>query len=166
MKAARVPRFGLPSAIETDDLPRPEPEAKQLLVRVKAAGVGHWDARSLGQGAQRTVASYPSLRVVRNGRGSGSRSSGFKAGDEVYGATNEQFTGAYAEYALPFARTMALHRAASAPIVTVTAWQMLFDYAQLTGWAKSLMSVLRLKCCCWRLTPQQISGCEFQVDCL
>jgi NADPH:quinone reductase-like Zn-dependent oxidoreductase len=66
--------------------------------------------------------------------------SGFKAGDEVYGATNEQFTGAYAEYALPAARMMAQKpktlnfiEAASAPVVTVTAWQMLFDYAQVTA---------------------------------
>jgi hypothetical protein len=44
MKAARVLQFGPPSVIENDDLPRPEPAAGQLLVRVKAAGVGPWDA--------------------------------------------------------------------------------------------------------------------------
>ena len=44
MKAARVLRFGAPSVIENDELPRPEPAAGQLLVRVKAAGVGPWDA--------------------------------------------------------------------------------------------------------------------------
>jgi NADPH:quinone reductase-like Zn-dependent oxidoreductase len=66
--------------------------------------------------------------------------SGFKVGDEVYGATNEQFSGAYAEYAQPFAKMMArkpktlnFTEAASAPIVTVSAWQMLFDYARVTA---------------------------------
>jgi len=66
----------------------------------------------------------------------GTEVSGFKPGDEVYGATNEQLTGAYAEYALPSARmiaqkpkTLNFIQAASAPIGTVTAWQMLFDYA-------------------------------------
>src|SRR5213592_4347879 len=44
MKAARVLRFGRPNVITNDDLPQPEPSAGQLLVRVKAAGVGHWDA--------------------------------------------------------------------------------------------------------------------------
>jgi NADPH:quinone reductase-like Zn-dependent oxidoreductase len=44
MKAARVLQFGPPSVITIDDLPRPEPAAGQLLVRVKAAGVGHWGA--------------------------------------------------------------------------------------------------------------------------
>jgi len=33
--------------------------------------------------------------------------SGLTLGDEVYGATNQQFSGAYAEYALPSARMMA-----------------------------------------------------------
>ena len=44
MKAARILRFGPPSVITNDDLPRPEPATGQLLVRVKAAGVGNWDA--------------------------------------------------------------------------------------------------------------------------
>jgi len=71
--------------------------------------------------------------------GLGAEVSGFKTGDELYGATNEQLTGAYAEYALPSAKMMAKKpktlnfvEAASTPIVTVTAWQMLFDYAQVT----------------------------------
>jgi NADPH:quinone reductase-like Zn-dependent oxidoreductase len=62
--------------------------------------------------------------------------SGFRYGEEVYGATNERFTGAYSEYALPSAVMMApkpatldFIEAASAPVVAVTAWQMLFDYA-------------------------------------
>src|SRR5262249_61207372 len=73
-------------------------------------------------------------------QGIGADVSGFKHSDEVYGATNEQFSGAYAEYALPSARMMApkpktlsFTEAASAPIVTVTACQMLFEYAHVTA---------------------------------
>src|SRR5262249_459333 len=44
MNAARVLRFGPPSVITIENLPQPEPSAGQLLVRVKAAGVGDWDA--------------------------------------------------------------------------------------------------------------------------
>jgi len=44
MKAARVAQFGPPNVIMNDDLPRPEPTVGQLLVRVNAAGVGHWDS--------------------------------------------------------------------------------------------------------------------------
>ena len=44
MKAARIVRFGPPSVNTDDDLPQPKPAPGQLLVRVKAAGVGSWDA--------------------------------------------------------------------------------------------------------------------------
>ena len=43
MKAARILRFGPPNVITIEDVPRPEPGAGQLLVRVKAAGIGNWD---------------------------------------------------------------------------------------------------------------------------
>ncbi|MGE5324548.1 MAG: NADP-dependent oxidoreductase [Actinomycetota bacterium] len=139
MKAARVLRFGPPSVIENDDLPRPEPADGQLLVRVKAAGVGPWDAliregkSGLHQPLPLILGSELSGIVDAVGVGV----AGFGRGDEVYGATNEQFTGGYAEYALPLAKmvarkpkTLNFIQAASAPIVSVTAWQMLFDYAQ------------------------------------
>lgn len=141
MKAARVLRFGPPSVITYDDLPRPEPGAGQLLVRVKAAGVGNWDAL-IREGKVELEPLPLILGSELSGvvEGIGADVSGFKSGDEVYGATNEQFSGAYAEYALPWAKMMAQKpktlnfvEAASAPIVTVTAWQMLFDYAQVTA---------------------------------
>lgn len=44
MKAVRVFRYGPPTGMEIDDLSRPSPRRGQLLVRVKAAGVGNWDA--------------------------------------------------------------------------------------------------------------------------
>jgi len=141
MKAARVLRFGPPSVITNDDLPRPEPVAGQLLVHVKAAGVGNWDSliregKVKLQPLPLILGSELSGIVVAIG----ADVSGFKLADEVYGATNEQFSGAYAEYALSLARMMAQKpktlnfiEAASAPIVTVTAWQMLFDYAHVTA---------------------------------
>jgi len=126
--------------ISSDDVPRPEPGAGQLLVRVKAAGVGNWDAL-IREG---TVQLQP-LPLILGAELSGivedigADVSGFNVGDQVYGATNAQFTGAYAEYAVPLARMIApkpkslgFVEAASAPIVAVTAWQMLFDYARVT----------------------------------
>src|SRR5215475_1287818 len=141
MKAARVLRFGPPNVITNDDLPTPEPGAGQLLVRVKAAGVGHWDAL-IREGTVELQRLPLILGSELSGtiEGTGADVSGFKLGDEVYGATNEQFSGAYAEYAVPSARRMApkpttlsFIEAASAPIVTVTAWQMLFEYAHVTA---------------------------------
>jgi NADPH:quinone reductase-like Zn-dependent oxidoreductase len=141
MKAARVLRFGPPSVITNDDLPQPKPGAGQLLVRVKAAGVGPWDAL-FREGEVKLQPLPLILGSELSGivEAIGAEVSGVKTSDEVYGATNEQFTGAYAEYALPLAgrmapkpKTLNFIEAASAPIVTVTAWQMLFDYAHVTA---------------------------------
>ena len=113
-----------------------------MLVRVKAAGVGPWDAlvREGKSGLDQPLPLILGSELSGIVEAIGADVSGFKAGDEVYGATNEQFTGAYAEYALPAAgmiaqkpRTLNFIEAASAPVVTVTAWQMLFDYAHATA---------------------------------
>jgi NADPH:quinone reductase-like Zn-dependent oxidoreductase len=141
MKGARILRFGPPNVITNDDLPRPEPAAGQLLVRVKAAGVGNWDALvregKIPNEPLPLILGYELSGIVE---ATGAEVRGLKSGDEIYGATNEQLTGAYAEYALPLARMMAKKpktlnfiEAASAPVVTVTAWQMLFEYAQVTS---------------------------------
>ena len=141
MRAARILQFGPPDVIANADLPLPEPTAGQLLLHVKAAGVGNWDAlirkgKALRQPLPLVLGSELSGIV----EAIGAEVSGFKAGDEVYGATNEQFTGADAEYALAEAgmmaqkpKTLSFIEAASAPIVTVTAWQMLFEYAHVTA---------------------------------
>ena len=70
----------------------------------------------------------------------------FRVGDEVYGVTNEQFTGGYAEYALAAAgmiarkpKPLSFVEAASAPVVAVTAWQMLFEYARAVAGQKVLV---------------------------
>jgi NADPH:quinone reductase-like Zn-dependent oxidoreductase len=59
-------------------------------------------------------------------------------GDQVYGVTNSRFIGAYAEYAVATAAMVSKQpasltyiEAASVPIVAVTAWQALFDQADI-----------------------------------
>jgi len=91
MKAARVLRFGPPNVIINDDLPRPEPAAGQLLVRVKAAGVGNWDAL-IREGKIELQPLPLILGSELSGivEAIGAEVSGFKTGDEVYAATNEQ----------------------------------------------------------------------------
>lgn len=141
MKAIRVLQFGPPSVITNADLPRPEADSGQLLVRVKAAGVGNWDAL-IREGKVQLHPLPLTLGSELSGvvEGVGANVSGFNIGDEVYGATNEQYCGAYAEYALPSAKLMARKpstlnfiEAASVPIVTVTAWQILFEYARVSS---------------------------------
>jgi NADPH:quinone reductase-like Zn-dependent oxidoreductase len=147
MRAARIHQFGPPDVIVIDEIPHPIPGDGEILVRVAAAGVGPWDA--LFRAGKIVVKSPLPLILGSDLSGVienvGPVVSGFEAGDEVYGVTNPDFVGAYTEYALASAAMIARKplglshiEAASVPVVAVTAWQMLFDYAH----AKPGQSVL------------------------
>lgn len=140
MKAVRVHSFGPPKVISVEDVPEPEPGDGEVVVQVKCAGVGPWDAwiRSgksvLPQPLPLTLGS--DLSGVIHSIGVGVE--GLQTGDEVFGVTNERFTGAYAEYAAakaamiaPKPKSLNHAHAASVPVVAVTAWQMVFELAQL-----------------------------------
>jgi NADPH:quinone reductase-like Zn-dependent oxidoreductase len=139
MKAARIHEFGSPDVFRIDDVPPPTPNEGEILVRVAAAGVGPWDAlfreRKIVVNSPLPLILGSDLSGVVEATGPGATK--FRAGDEVYGMTNSQFCGAYAEYALASEmmiaqkpKSLSFVEAASAPVVAVTAWQMLFDYAQ------------------------------------
>ena len=137
MKAATMHNFGGPEVIVIEDGPAPVPTSGEVLVRVAAAGVGPWDAliregKSKVSPPPLTLGSDLSGVVEAVGLGI----TEFKNGDKVYGLTNSQFCGANAEYAIAIATMIAVKplgiteiEAASVPVVAVTAWQMLFDYA-------------------------------------
>ena len=109
MQAIRVHHFGDLDALVTEDVPRPSPGDGEVLLRVKAAGVGPWDARIksgrsvLPQPLPLTLGSDVSGLVERIGAGV----SQFGVGDAVFGATNARFTGGYAEYAVASASMLA-----------------------------------------------------------
>lgn len=139
MKAARIHKFGGPEVIVVEDVPRPIPGPNEIVVRVMAAGVGPWDA--LIRDGKSEVSPQPPLTLGSDLSGIveelGPGVSGFQKGDEIYGVTNPQFCGANAEFAIasaamvaPKPKLLSHIEAASAPVVAVTAWQMLFDYGQ------------------------------------
>jgi NADPH:quinone reductase-like Zn-dependent oxidoreductase len=140
MKAARIHKFGGPEVVVIDDLSRPNPGAGELLVRVRAAGVAPWDA-IIREGKSK-VSPQPPLTLGSDLSGIveevGPGVLDFRIGDDVYGVTNAQFCGANAEFADASAgmvakkpRSLSHLEAASVPVVAVTAWQMLFEYAHV-----------------------------------
>ncbi len=140
MKAVRVHRFGPPEVLIYEDVPRPAPGPGEVLVRVRAAGVGPWDAwiregKSVVNPPLPLVPGSDLSGVVES---VGARVDGLRAGDDVYGVTNPQFTGAYAEWAISSATMLARKprrlthvQAASVPVVAVTAQQMIREHAQV-----------------------------------
>lgn len=148
VKAVEISRYGPPNVIQLIDIDRPEPGKGQLRVRVKAAGVGPWDAliREGRSGVPQTLPLTLGSDIAGPVDALGPNISGFSIGDEVYGLTNEHFTGGYAEYTIASAASMARKprslsfiEAASVPVVAVTAWQMLFDYARAVPGQKVLI---------------------------
>jgi NADPH:quinone reductase-like Zn-dependent oxidoreductase len=140
MLAWRVHKFGPPEAMIFETVPRPDPGPGEVLVEVHAAGVGPWDGwiragkSALPQPLPLTLGSDLSGKVAAVGSGI----SDMSLGDQVFGVTNTQFLGAYAEYAVASAGMLAKKpsslsyaEAASVPVVAVTAWQGLFDHARL-----------------------------------
>jgi NADPH:quinone reductase-like Zn-dependent oxidoreductase len=140
MKAWRVHAFGPPEAMIFETVARPDPGPGEVLVRVHAAGVGPWDGwiragkSALPQPLPLTLGSDLSGEVAALG----SQTSGLAVGDQVFGVTNPQFVGAYAEYAVASAGMLAKKpssldyvEAASVPVIAVTAWQGLFEQAHL-----------------------------------
>jgi NADPH:quinone reductase-like Zn-dependent oxidoreductase len=140
MMAWRVHEYGPPDVMKFERIPRPDPGPGEILVKVEAVGVGPWDGwiragkSALPQPLPLTLGSDLAGEVVAVGPGV-SRPC---VGEQVYGVTNPQFVGAYAEYALASAAMIATKpvslsyiEAASVPVVAVTARQALFDHAQL-----------------------------------
>ena len=140
MQAIRIHQFGGVEALVAEDVPRPVPGEGEVLLCVKAAGVGPWDAliRSghsvLDQPLPLTLGSDVAGTVEAIGPGVPQ----FKPGDAVFGATNRRFTGGYAEYAVAGAGLIAnmpgrisFVEAASLPVVACTAWQMVFDHGEV-----------------------------------
>jgi NADPH:quinone reductase-like Zn-dependent oxidoreductase len=131
MIAVIVHQYGGPQELLLEETATPVPASGETLVRVDAAGVGPWDA------------------LIRTGRGGlpqslpvtpGSDIAGIveATGEPVFGVTNRSFTGGYAQYAAASQSSIARKpaslsfvEAASVPVVAATAWQMLFDRAEI-----------------------------------
>lgn len=140
MNAARVHSFGGPEAIAIERIPLPDCAADEVLVEVRAAGVGPWDAwvRSGHSVVPQPLPLTLGSDVAGQVRRVGAAVKDLQPGDLIYGATNARFTGGYAEFALCSAAMVAIMPqslsfvdAASAPVIAVTAWQLLFKAAKL-----------------------------------
>src|SRR6266436_177428 len=142
MKAIRIHNYGGPEVLKYEDAPRPKPQAGEVLVRVHAAGVNpiDWKVRE-GHMKDFWPHKFPLILgwdlsgvVEELGRGV----SRFKIGDEVYSIPDPTRNGAYADYIVVRESELALKpnslhhiRAAAVPLAVLTAWQALFDTAQL-----------------------------------
>src|SRR5437899_6153425 len=142
MKAIRIHNYGGPEILQYEGALRPKPQTGEVLVRVHAAGVNpiDWKVRE-GHMKDFWPHKFPlilgwDLSGVVEEFGIGV--SRFKIGDEVYSLPDPTRDGAYADYIVVRESELALKpkslhhpRAAAVPLAALTAWQSLFDTAQL-----------------------------------
>ncbi len=145
MKAVRIHQYGDGSTLQLEDVPIPTPQNDQVQVRVAAVSINpvEWKIRE-GMLAARMGNPFPFILgydVSGVVSAIGDEVTDFKVGDEVYGMVNFPLPGGgYAEYVTapadhlaPKPTSLSHVEAAALPLVTLTAWQALFEAAQLSA---------------------------------
>jgi NADPH:quinone reductase-like Zn-dependent oxidoreductase len=142
MKAVRIHTQGGPETLVYEDAPRPTPLTNEVLIRVRAASVNpvDWKIRD-GYGKEIFNHQMPLILgwdVAGTIEAVGPEVDKFKLGDPVYGYTSLLRDGAYAEFAIAKQEEIALKpasldfvEAAAVPVAALTAWQAMFDTANL-----------------------------------
>ena len=144
MKAVRIYAYGDPDVLTYEDTPVPTYNDDEVLLRVHAAGVNpvDWKTR-IGRGVAGNISGFPVILgwdvsgVVEQ---VGSHVTELNVGDAVYGMVSfPQIGGGYAEYTaapaahlVPKPASLDHIHAAAIPLAALTAWQVLFDTAELT----------------------------------
>ncbi|WAJ29532.1 NADP-dependent oxidoreductase [Antarcticirhabdus aurantiaca] len=142
MKALMLTRYGGPETMELRDVPRPEPKAGEVLVRVMAAGLNPVDYK-IREGKLRAVYRWR-LPVVMGGElagvvgACGEGVTEFAPGTRVFARMDKTAMGAFAEYAVVPAPLLArmpeslpFEAAAGVPLAGLTALQALRDELRL-----------------------------------
>jgi NADPH:quinone reductase-like Zn-dependent oxidoreductase len=125
-----------------ENVPQPQPGRGELLVRVYAAGVTRtellWYPTTHAKNGERRSRAIPGHEFSGVIAAVGEETVGFEIGQDVYGMNDWFSDGAIAEYCITQPTSVAQKppsvthvEAASVPIGALTAWQGLFDRAQL-----------------------------------
>ncbi|WP_026565546.1 zinc-dependent alcohol dehydrogenase family protein [Bacillus sp. UNC41MFS5] len=143
MKAQVIKRFGDPSVFEIAELPKPEAIPGHVVIQVKATSVNPIDTKVRDGAVPAVSPEFPAVLhgdvagvVIEVGEGI----TEFKVGDEVFGCAGgfKGTGGALAEYMLADVQLLALKprnvtmaQAAALPLVTITAWESLYNRANI-----------------------------------
>jgi NADPH:quinone reductase-like Zn-dependent oxidoreductase len=151
MQAACLLRRGGPESLACQDVPRPEPKTREVLIRVHAAGVTPteltwmptWTTR---EGTPRSFPVIPGHEFSGEVAALGAGVTDFAVGDLVYGmndwfgdGTQAEFCVAPATWVAPKPRTIGHEAAAITPISALTAWQGLIERCGITAGQRVLI---------------------------
>lgn len=145
MRAAAIDRFGGIEMLTLHELPIPEVEAGEILIRVESVGVGVWDLFEREGGFAKMMGLEPKFPYVLGSDGAGTIAavgegvSRFKKGDRVYGfGLANPKGGFYAQYivikaenASPIPANVPMDQAGAMPVDAMTALRGLDDTLKL-----------------------------------
>ncbi len=137
--AIRIHDYGDADQLKLEQIPQPEPQEGEVLVRVYAAGVNpvDWKLRAgwMKNFRPSTFPYVPGADLAGVVEKVGSGVTSFQPGQEVFGRSSQ---GSYTEYGIAPANALALKpkslsfdEAATIPVGATTAWQGLFDHGNL-----------------------------------
>jgi len=140
MKAIILNNYGTPDTLQLQDVPVPQINDDQVLVKIYAASINPIEWKIASGGMKQVFPTnfpwIPGSDFAGTVETVGKNVSSFKAGDEVYG--NVAMGGGYAGYVAASPQVIAkkpnvlsFTEAASVPVVAQTAWQELFTHANL-----------------------------------
>src|SRR5438093_5884891 len=140
MKAVVAHEYGAPDVLKVEEVPRPEPNEDEALVRVIASSVNPADPLTLSGKYAREFGTHlpliPGYDIAGIVEKTGANVTKLKVGDAVYGYPN--FGGGWADYvtvkefevaAKP--KSLNFVESAAVPMGALTAWQALVDTAHL-----------------------------------
>ncbi|GAB6898037.1 NADP-dependent oxidoreductase [Kineosporia succinea] len=151
MRTVRFHEYGEPTVLRLEDAPQPVPAAGQVRVRVAATSFNGVDGNiraGFMQGPIPVALPHtPGLDVAGTVDALGDGVTGLEVGQPVVGFLPMTEDGASAEYVLapagilaPAPTSIPLTDAAALPTVGLTAWQALFEHAELTAGQRILIN--------------------------
>ncbi|MEU6572011.1 NADP-dependent oxidoreductase [Streptomyces parvulus] len=151
MKALRYHDYGGSDVLVLEDVEVPAPGPGQVLVRVAATSFNPLDAAlrtgRMSQVLPLVLPHTPGVDLSGTVSALGPDTTGWSEGDAVIGYLPPTIPGASAQYVLAPAevltaapRTVPLADAAALPVAGLSAWQALFDHAQLTAGQRILIN--------------------------
>lgn len=147
MKSAIIREYGSNEVVEFSEVPQPQPQAGEVLVKVHAAGVNPIDWKIRDGAGLRMGMTLPitlGSEIVGTVEACGKGVDRFQQGDAVLSMVP---SGGFAEYAIVKAEHLARKphnldfvQAAALPLAGTTAWQAIFDEAGLSAGQKLLIT--------------------------
>lgn len=150
MKAIVINAYGNEDVLNYVDVERPEPKADEVLVKVHVAAVNPADWKIRDGMGERFGFKLPLIlggNIAGTVEEVGDGVEIFKKDDAVYGMTLSSLSGGYAEYAVakadaiaPKPESLNFEEAAAIPMGALTAWQAMFDLANLSSGQRILIT--------------------------